>query len=130
MSYFPFGKRGFYPIIQFRIFYTVFYLSIRQCFAPFFKWLKFQFCWKFFHPAALLLHLSSIIFSSAHHFPLVAEAESTDVLRLGRLVGSSGGGGVNVEERRRRSVARLSIVKPLAQEQDVSQVADVAAGQT
>lgn len=67
---------------------------------------------------------------SAHHFPLVAEAESTDVLRLSRLVGPSGGGGVDVEERRGRSVARLSVVKPLAQEQDVPQVADVAARQS
>lgn len=67
---------------------------------------------------------------SAYHFPLVAEAESTDVLRLSRLVGSSGGGGVDVEERRGRSVARLSVVKPLAQEQDVPQVADVAARQS
>lgn len=71
-----------------------------------------------------------MLFSSAHHFPLVAEAESTDVLRLSWLVRSSVGGGVNVEERWWGSVARLSIVKPLAQEQDVPQVADVAAGQT
>lgn len=68
-------------------------------------------------------------FFFAHQFPLVAEAESTDVLRLSRLVGSSSGGGVDVEERRGRSVARLSVVKPLAQEQDISQVADVAARQ-
>lgn len=70
------------------------------------------------------------MFSPAHHFPLVAEAESTDVLWLAWLVGSSRGGGVDVEERRWGSVAGLPVVKPLAQEQDVSQVADVAAGQT
>lgn len=64
-----------------------------------------------------------------HQFPLVAEAESTDVLRLSWLVRSSGGGGVDMEERRGRSVARLSVVKSLAQEQDISQVADVAARQ-
>lgn len=65
----------------------------------------------------------------AHHFPLVAEAEGTDVLRLTRLVGPSRGGGVDVEEGRRGSVAGLAVVEAFAQEQHVPQVADVAAGQ-
>lgn len=63
------------------------------------------------------------------HFPLVAEAEGTDVLRLARLVGASRGGGVDVEEGRRGSVAGLAVVEALTQEQHVPQVADVAAGQ-
>lgn len=65
----------------------------------------------------------------AHHFPLVAEAEGTDVLRLARLVGASRGGGVDVEEGRRGSVAGLAVVQALTHEQHVPQVADVAAGQ-
>lgn len=65
----------------------------------------------------------------AHHFPLVAEAEGTDVLRLTRLVGPPRGGGVDVEEGRRGSVAGLAVVEAFAQEQHVPQVADVAAGQ-
>lgn len=68
--------------------------------------------------------------SSAHHFPLVAETEGTDVLGLSRLVGSSGWGGADVEERRRGGMARLTVVKPFAQEQHVPQMADIAAGQT
>lgn len=67
--------------------------------------------------------------SCAHHFPLVAEAEGTDVLRLARLVRASRGGGVDVEEGRRGSVAGLAVVEALTQEQHVPQVADVAAGQ-
>lgn len=74
--------------------------------------------------------LGCLSFLSAHHFPLVAEAESTDVLWLSWLVRSSAGGGVNVEERRWRGVARLSVVKRLAQKQNVPQMTDVAAGQT
>lgn len=51
------------------------------------------------------------------------------MLRLTRLVGPSRGGGVDVEEGRRGSVAGLAIVETFAQEQHVPQVADVAAGQ-
>lgn len=74
--------------------------------------------------------LVGLLFLYAHHFPLVAEAESTDVLGLRWLVRSSVGGGVNVEEWWWGGVAGLSVMKPLAQEQDVPQMTDVAAGQT
>lgn len=70
------------------------------------------------------------LYLSAHHFPLVAQAESTDVLWLSWLVRSPVGGGVNVEEWWWGSVARLSVMKPFSQEQDVPQMTDVAAGQT
>lgn len=51
------------------------------------------------------------------------------MLRLARLVGAPRGGGVDVEEGRRGSVAGLAVVEALAQQQHVPQVADVAAGQ-
>lgn len=61
------------------------------------------------------------------HFALVAEAEGADVFGLSGLV--SVRGGADVEERWRGGVARLSIMKPLPQEQHVTQVTDVTARQ-